>query len=116
MVDYHSRLFVVRQRGFFMSRVAQVLHLKVTVAVISIVVIATGVGLGFDVHSKDNDGVQIFTNSQHRLSQISYNGQSGVNAYFLLQKHATVKAKKYSFGYFVTSINGVVGNGPKYWT
>jgi hypothetical protein len=34
----------------------------------------------------------------------------------LLEKHATIQAKHYSFGYFVTSIDGVVGNGPKYWT
>jgi hypothetical protein len=39
-----------------------------------------------------------------------------VNAFVLLKKYALVQAKHYSFGYFVSSINGVAGNGPKYWT
>ncbi len=112
----HTGLFVVRQRGFFMSRVAQVLKSKVTIAIVAVVVIATGVGIGIDVHNHDNGHVQTVTNAQHKITQISYNGQNGVNAYVLLQKHATVQAKHYSFGYLVTSIDGVVGNGPKYWT
>jgi len=99
-----------------MGRVAQVLKSKVTVVAIAIVVIAAGVGIGIDAHSRDNGHVQTITNAQHHISQISYNGQNGVNAYVLLEKHAAVQAKRYSFGYFVTSIDGVAGNGPKYWT
>lgn len=99
-----------------MSRVAQVLSSKITVAVIAVVVIAAGVGIGIDVHNSDSGHVQTVTNAQHKITQISYDGQSGINAYVLLKKHATVQAKHYSFGYFVTSIDGVSGNGPKYWT
>ena len=99
-----------------MSRVAHVLTSKLTVAAVAIVIIAAGTGAGIVIHNKHDGNVQTVSNSQHQLTQISYNGQNGMNAYVLLQKHATVQAKKYSFGYFVTSIDGVAGNGPKYWT
>lgn len=99
-----------------MSRVAHTLTSKVSVAVVTVVVVAGGVGAGLAIHHKEAGNVQTVSNAQHQLTQISYNGQNGMNAYALLQKHATVQAKKYSFGYFVTSIDGVTGNGPKYWT
>jgi hypothetical protein len=99
-----------------MSRVAQILTSKITAGIVAVVVIAAGVGIGVEVHNHDNGHVQTVTNAQHKITQISYDGQNGVNAYVLLQKHATVQAKHYSFGYLVTSIDGVAGNGPKYWT
>jgi hypothetical protein len=99
-----------------MRRVAQSLKTKILAVVIVIVIVVAGVGVGVYIHNKDNGHVQTVTNAQHQLTQISYSGKNGVNAYALLEKHATVKAKKYSFGYFVTSINGTAGNGPKYWT
>lgn len=99
-----------------MGRVAQVLKSKITLSLLTVVIVAVVVGVGVVVHNKDNGNLQLVSNSQHQLNQISYNGQSSVNAYELLLRHATVKAKKYSFGYFVTSIDGVAGNGPKYWT
>lgn len=99
-----------------MSRVAQTLTSKLTVAVVAIVVVAGTVGAGVAIHDKNNGDVQTASNTQHQLTQISYNGQTGINALALLQKHATVQTKKYSFGLFVESIDGVTGNGPKYWT
>lgn len=98
-----------------MSRVAQVFKTKLVLPIIAVLIIAGGVGVGIYVHDHSGD-VQTVTNAQHQLTQISYNGKSGVNAYVLLKKYATVQAKHYSFGYFVSSINGVTGNGPKYWT
>ncbi|HUC87747.1 MAG TPA: DUF4430 domain-containing protein [Candidatus Binatia bacterium] len=98
-----------------MSRVAQDLKTKLILPVVALVVIITGVSLGIYAHDH-SDQAQTVTNAQHQLTQISYHGQNGVNAYILLKKYATVQAKHYSFGYFVTSIDGVVGNGPKYWT
>ncbi len=99
-----------------MSRVTQSLKTKIIYVVIAIVVVAAGVGTGVYIHNKDNGHVQTVTNAQNQLTQISYSGKNGVNAYVLLENHATVQAKKYSFGYLVTSINGTAGNGPKYWT
>jgi hypothetical protein len=99
-----------------MSRVAQVLKTKVTVVIVALaVVIGSGVGIGAYAHDHSTH-VKTVSNSQHQLTQISYDGKNGDNAYALLQQYATVKAKHYSFGYLVTSINGIVGNGPKYWT
>jgi hypothetical protein len=98
-----------------MSRVAQVLKSKLIIILAAVIIIAGGVGLG--VYAHDHSGnVHTVTNAQHQLTQISYSGQKGIDAFTLLKKHASVQAKHYSFGYLVTSINGVVGNGPKYWT
>lgn len=98
-----------------MSRVARTLKSKLTILVAVVVLIGAGAGIG--VYEHDHNGhVQTVSNSQHQLTQISYRGKNGVNAFALLQKYATVQSKHYSFGEFVTSINGVAGNGPKYWT
>lgn len=99
-----------------MGRVAQTLTSKLTVAAVAVILAAGAAGAGVAIHDKNNGNVQITSNTQHQLTQISYNGQTGVNALVLLQKHATVQTKKYSFGPFVKSIDGVNGNGPKYWT
>lgn len=97
-----------------MSRVAQSINSKLVVLAAIIIVVL--VGLGVYVQNKNSSDVQTVTNSHHQITQISYNGENGVNAYVLLNRYAKVQAKHYSFGYFVTSINGVAGNGPKYWT
>jgi hypothetical protein len=98
-----------------MSRVAPVLKSKVLIIVVVVVALAA-VGAGLYQYNKSNGHLKTVTNSQNQLSQISYDGESGTNAYVLLQRHATVQSKHYSFGDLVTSINGVEGNGPKYWT
>jgi hypothetical protein len=98
-----------------MSRVAQILKSKVLLTIVAVIIVAAGISTGIYAHDRQGN-VQTITNAQHQITQISYNGQNGVNAYVLLQKHATVQAKHYSFGYLVTSIDGVIGNGPKYWT
>lgn len=99
-----------------MSRVAHVFTSKLAVAVVTFLVVAAGVSTGVAIHHKENGDVQTVSNAQHQLTQISYDGQNGENAYVSLQKHATVQSKKYSFGYFITAIDGVTGNGPRYWT
>ena len=99
-----------------MSRVAQVLKSKLAVILAFLVVVVVGVVIGLYAYSSNSAHVHTVTNAQHQLTQISYDGRNGVNAFALLKDHASVKAKLYSFGYFVTSIDGVTGNGPKYWT
>jgi hypothetical protein len=99
-----------------MSSIAQVLKSKVITVSVAVVIIAAGVGAGVYVHSNSSGHVQTITNSQHQITQLSYDGKNGVDAFTLLKKYATVQAKHYSFGYLVTSIDGVVGSGPKYWT
>ena len=99
-----------------MSRPALNLKTKLTAAAIALLVIV-GAGTGIGVYEHDHSGnVKTVSNSQHQLTQISYDGKSGVNAFVLLKKYATIQSKNYSFGEFVESINGVSGNGPKYWT
>jgi hypothetical protein len=98
-----------------MGRVAQILKTKITVIVALVVLIGAGASLGAYEHIHSGQ-VKTVTNSKQQLTQISYDGKNGVTAYALLQRYATVHAKHYSFGYLVTSINGVTGNGPKYWT
>jgi hypothetical protein len=99
-----------------MSRVAQVLKSNVLLTGLAVIIILAGAGTAVYVHDENSGDVQTTTNSLHQLTQISYDGKNGVNAFVLLKKYATVQAKHYSFGYFVSSINGVAGNGPKYWT
>lgn len=99
-----------------MSRVAQTFSSKLFFIPIVIIVMAAGLGLGLWAHEANSAHVQTVTNAQHQITQISYRGKNGVNAFALLQEHAHVAYKHYSFGDFVTSIDGVYGNGPKYWT
>jgi hypothetical protein len=95
-----------------MSRVARVILSKLVIVPVLLAVVAGGVWW----HVDQAGSTQTTFNAQHQLTQISYPGQTGVNALALLRKHATVKTKHYSFGDFVSAINGVSGNGPKYWT
>ncbi|HSX05303.1 MAG TPA: DUF4430 domain-containing protein [Candidatus Saccharimonadales bacterium] len=82
------------------------------------VVVAAAVGLGgwAYIANSPSHKVEVVTNAQHQLMQISYHGQQGQNALALLKKHAVVATKHYSFGDMVTTINDVKGTGPKYWT
>jgi len=97
-----------------MGRVAQTLKSKVTLIVVLVLVVAGGGGVWW--HEDAANRVQTVTNARHQITQLSYRGQNGVNAFTLLKRHAQVKYKHYSFGDFVTSIDGTAGNGPKYWT
>lgn len=87
----------------------------IVIAVVAILAIAGGV-VGAVIANSPAHKVSSTLNAQHQLSDIKYNGQNGQNALDLLKKHADVTLKHYSFGDLVTSINGVAGNGPKYWT
>ena len=84
--------------------------------VASIVIAALGFGgWAYVAHSPSHE-VSIITNAQHQTTQLSYHGRSGKTAMALLEKHATVQTKHYSFGDMVTAIDGTKGTGPKYWT
>lgn len=95
-----------------MSRAAII---KTVVVSVAVAMGATGAGWAYVANSPSHK-VQTVTNAQHQLTQLSYEGQGGQNALTLLKKHARVQTKHYSFGDMVVSINGVQGNGPKYWT
>ena len=97
-----------------MSRPTQ--STKIQTIVVGVLVAIVVIGGGFWKFSDGSNQIKTVTNSQHQLTQISYQGQSGKNALDLLKQHAKVQTKHYSFGDLVTSINGVAGNGPKYWT
>jgi predicted component of viral defense system (DUF524 family) len=96
-----------------MGRVA--LNKTKTLVTIIIVVVIVGLGSWALAAHLSNGDVQTVVNGQHQITQISYKGQSGVNALKLLERYAEVKVTHYSFGDFVSSINGTAGNGPKYW-
>ena len=95
-----------------MSRAA---ILKTNIIVV-VLIAALGLGGWAYIANSPSHKVDVVTNAQHQLTQLSYKGQSGQNALALLKKHATVATKHYSFGDMVTSVNGVNGTGPKYWT
>lgn len=95
-----------------MSRAAAKLNIITAVTV----VVAVGLGAWAHVANAPSHKVSVVTNAQHQVTQLSYQGQVGQNALALLKKHATAQTKHYSFGDQVTTINGVKGVGPKYWT
>ena len=96
-----------------MSRVAHTLVSKLVLGVAALLVVAGG---GVAWHETHTQRAVTIENAQHQLSQISSQGHAGTNALTLLKEHADVTTKHYSFGDMVLSINGVTGNGPKYWT
>lgn len=88
-----------------------------TLVVVVVIVLAAAIGTAIALYANSpSHKVDTSLNSQNQLTDISYRGQNGVDALSLLKKHATVTTKHYSFGDLVTSINGMPGNGPKYWT
>lgn len=96
-----------------MSRAALI---KTNIIVAVIAVLGIGGGAWAYVANSPSHKVDVVTNAQHKVTQISYRGVEGQNALSLLKKHATVQTKHYSFGDMVESINGTKGTGPKYWT
>ena len=98
-----------------MSKLAQS-KLNIIVGVIVILAIVVGLGSWAYIANTPSHKLSVVVNSNNQLSEVTYRGQTGVNALTLLERHAKVGIKHYSFGDFVTSINGVVGDGPKYWT
>ncbi|HSX06292.1 MAG TPA: DUF4430 domain-containing protein [Candidatus Saccharimonadia bacterium] len=86
-------------------------------SVISTVVIAAlGFGSWGYIANSPSHKLDVVTNTQHQITQLSYKGQTAQNALALLKKHTSVQTKHYSFGDLVTSIDGIKGTGPKYWT
>jgi hypothetical protein len=53
---------------------------------------------------------------QKKKEHITYKGITGKTALEILKAQHIVIAKVYSFGEQVTSIDGLEGAGPKYWT
>ena len=97
-----------------MSRVAQ--QIKAKILIVPAFILIFGAGVAIWSHGVNPDQVHVVKNAQSQTTEISYKGQSGKNALVLLEQHAQVQTKHYSFGDLVTSINGAAGNGPKYWT
>lgn len=52
---------------------------------------------------------------QVKQDAISYEGQVGKTAMELLKANYTVQTKESTYGEFVVAIEGMEGNGPKYW-
>jgi hypothetical protein len=106
-----------------MSRVAQSKQKIIAVTTAAVVAAAVGVGAWAYTDNQSNQQASKVPTTTiktkagpHKSTQISYQGQDGRDALSLLKQHAEVKTKHYSFGDQVVSINGVSGNGPKYWT
>ena len=95
-----------------MSRAA----LLKTALIMGAILALTGIGSWAYVANSPGHKVSVVTNAQHKVTQLSYQGQKGQDALALLKKHAIIKTKHYSFGDQVIAINGTEGNGPKYWT
>lgn len=98
-----------------MSRVALSKTKSIILAAVIVVAAAGGSTWAYVANSPSHK-VHAVTNAQHQTTQLSYQGQNGVNALDLLKEHATVKTKHYSFGDLVTSIDGTAASGSKYWT
>ena len=86
------------------------------IIIATVVIAAAGGGAWAYIANSPSHKVETVANMQHQLTQISYHGHDGIDALTLLKQHAAVQTKHYSFGDLVTSINGSVGSGPKYWT
>lgn len=88
---------------------------KILITAVLVTIAGASVGIWTIVANSPSHKVQTVVNAAHQTTQITYHGQNGVSALALLKKHATIKVKHYSFGDFVTAIDGTAGNGPKYW-
>lgn len=95
-----------------MSRAAKVKSSAVTVILIA----ALGFGSWAYIANTPSHNVSVVTNAQHQTTQLTYHGHTGKTALALLEKHASVQIKHYSFGDMVTAVDGTKGAGPKYWT
>jgi len=102
-----------RKRGYFMGRT---IPTKAKIVILAAVIVVASLGAWAYVGNLPSHRVSAVTNTAHQVTQISYQGQNGVNALALLKKHAAVTTKHYSFGDMVSSIDGTSGNGPRYWT
>lgn len=97
-----------------MGRVNLLSRTKLVSAVVPLVIIGTGV-IGaltsYDATSKTTISTQ-----SSQATDIKYEGVEGQNALDLLKKYASVQTAHYTLGDLVISINGIEGNGPKYWS
>ena len=102
---------MLARQGVYMSRAAT---RKIVISTV-IAIAALGLGGWTYVANSPSHKVSVVTNAQHQATLLSYQGESGQNALALLEKHASVQTKHYSFGDMVTSIDGTPGTGSKYW-
>ena len=98
-----------------MSRAALRNKTNIIIGVV-IAILVVGVGLGLIEHHHNKPIPKPTTYKVAALTQINYQGVQGETALATLQHHHRVLTKSYSFGELVTSIDGVAGNSPKYWT
>lgn len=88
-----------------------------------IILVLLGSGLGgwyqhyhHEQQIKQQAAEQSAQRNQEIKQGISYKGVQGKTTLQLLQGSHKVGLKHYSFGDMVTSIDGIAGNGPKYWS
>jgi hypothetical protein len=90
---------------------------KTKIIVLSIAALcAVGAGSIGYVATRPHSAAHAMVAVTRPTTHLSYRGQQGIDALSLLKQHASVQTKHYSFGDMVVAINGVAGNGPKYWT
>lgn len=94
---------------------------KWAVGLIILVLLGSGLGGWYQhVHHANQLKQQAVEQTAQRNREIkqgiSYKGVQGKTALQLLQGSHKVGLKHYSFGDMVTSIDGIAGNGPKYWS
>lgn len=116
LIGINTSLIRENEEVFLYEYSFKTIYVKKYLISVVLFIVLVGFGVGIWVHDVHSHDVTMLTNAQHQLTQISYSGKNGTNAFVLLEQHAKVGYKHYSFGNFVTSIDGVVGNGPKYWT
>lgn len=96
-----------------MSRVAQSFAKSKLIAwIVPLVIFGVGAGIAL---TNQSPKVQVST-TQSQATDVKYKGVNGQTALALLEKYTRAGVKHYSFGDFVTSVNGAAGNGPKYWS
>jgi hypothetical protein len=88
---------------------------KIIVLTVAAVCGVTAGGLAYMADTRPHHTPQVAVTAPRRLTDIRYRGQDGTDALTLLRRRAAIQTKHYSFGDMVVSINGVAGNGPKYW-
>ena len=98
-----------------MGRVPQIsTKIKATIGALVIVVLTVW-GVQVNHHHAVASGTKPTTVATSQTTEVSYQGQNGVDALTLLKKHAQVTTKTSSLGEYVTAINGNNGGGSKYW-
>lgn len=96
---------------------------KFLVSVLTATVVIAGGAGAWDARVNQQNEVkkqaaatQAAAKAAEQKTYYTYKGVEGKTALELLKSQQKVDTKTYSFGDQVISINGLEGNGPKYWT